>query len=517
MAHSPASAGRHWMVGLALVLLVGGAIRLPGLSEPLLEGAAGKQTHTAMAARNFYRGHATLARPRVDDVGKPGYFVKELPVLPALGAAAYGALGRVDERVLRGMGLLAWLGATLLLAGLLRESLGDRGALLAGLWFQISPMGIVYSRAAMNDSLAVLAALGALAAISAWRQSPGSRRVLISGLLVGLAFLLKPHTALWLGPAAAVTVLASGGPADAGRPGAGRILGICLTAAAALGLASLWYMHAAAIHRIHPVPGATVAEGWVAPELLARPELYLEIGRQTLSMVFTPLGALVAAFGIAYGPRLRLVEWALVAWGGGVLLQGLVFAPRMFDELSRGTEYYQLPLVPCAAWLIGRGLDQLARRAWARPAVALGGAALLLAGGAALEASRAARPPARYDSLISDCTAVRAVTEPGDELLVLADRGGTVLYYCDRKGQTFTIASAVNPTIADRSEKASAYDISTALRGARYVYVPFPQLLGDDPELLRGLASEWREVPLHGSEARLFARPGMPRHAGESR
>lgn len=507
MSLGPENAARAWILWVFVLLLLGAALRLPGLSAPLLEGAAGKQTHLAMVARNLFRGRATLARPRVDDVGRPGYFVKELPVVPGLAALAYRGLGRVDERVLRGLAIASWLGAAVVLMALLRPALGPAAAGLAGAWFLLSPMGIVYSRAAMNDAPAVAGALLALAAVGRWRARPRPGAAILVGGLVGFAFLLKPHTAFWLGPAAAALVVDDSAP-DGPRPSFGRITTVVAAAGAGLALASLWYLHAATVHRTHPVPGATVAEGWVDPGLLARPALYLEIARQAFFMVFTPVGALLAAWRLAFGPALRRIERALLWWGAGSLLQGLVFAPRMFDQLSRGTEYYQLPLVATAAVLIGVGSRMLLDRARAAGAgLRAASAAILVAlvAGALAQAQAAIRTPARYERIVADCARVAAATRPTDEIVVLADRAGTILYYCDRRGITFSLGGAVHETIRERGG-ATRVEIARALGNATHLYVPFPEL-DVEGEIVRMVSASWDEIPLEGSTARLFARP----------
>ena len=57
---------------LTILVVLGAALHVILADRLLLEGAAGKQTHTAMIARNLYRGRASLLRPTVDDMGKPG-------------------------------------------------------------------------------------------------------------------------------------------------------------------------------------------------------------------------------------------------------------------------------------------------------------------------------------------------------------------------------------------------------------------------------------------------------------
>jgi len=500
---------RIW-IGILLLASLGAGARLPDLDAPLLEGAAGKQTHTAMVARNLYLGRSTWLRPMVDDVGRPGYFVKELPLVPAAIAALYAVAGRIDERLARSVGVIAWLAATPAIVGALLPSLGTRAALVAGLWFVLSPMGIVYSRAVMTDAAAVAVSLAVFIALIAWRRRPALPRALATSLLLTIAFLLKPHALFWLAPAAAVLALMRGD--DGSRPSGTTIATLAATSVAGLAAGTLWYLHAAAIHREYPIPGAMVAEGWIDPALLLRADTYRELARQIVFVVFTPVGAAMALFGCLRGKRFSLVERALLAWGAGTVLQSLVLATRLFDDLARGTEYYQLALVPVASLLVARGVEEAWRWAEARsPRLAFVSTAallLLLVAGALVETRAATRIPRRYASLIADCAAVRERTRPDEEILVLADRGGTVLYYCDRRGRTFRLPDrSATVHVAGSSEIARRDEIAAVLATASYVYLPFPRdVMRDAPDLVEKLDAHWKRVPLGGSGSLLFAR-----------
>lgn len=494
-----------------MLLVIGAFSGWMRLEQPLLEGAAGKQTHTAMVARNLHRDRATFTRPRVDDVGQPGYFIKELPVLAAGAATAYDLSGAVDERWLRLLATAAWLLALPAFAGLVRGALGLRAALVAGLWMVASPMATTYVPSAMTDPLAVAASIGTLASVVAWQRAPGLVRAMLCALLVTAAALLKPHAVFWLGPAAVWLVFRGGSRA----PTVPRAAVAALAAFTAVGIAAAtaWYLHAASVHQAYPVPGATVADGWTDASLLHRPALYTEIGRQATMMVFTPLGLALALLGLVRGPRLDPVERAFLLWGAGVLVQCLVFAPRMFDGLSRGTEYYQLPLVPTAAVLIGRGLEVLS--AWPargrRGNVIMAAALVLLLVGAVREASIAASIPKRYENLLSDCDKVRAVTAASDRFVVFADRGGTVLYYCDRSGIVFSRAREELDDAPSGNAAVAPIDVSRAMDDANFVYFPFAQENDEEGGLPTQLAEMWSEVPLPDSGARLFANPKKTR------
>jgi hypothetical protein len=220
---------------------------------------------------------------------------------------------------------------------------------------------------------------------------------------------------------------------------------------------------------------------------------------------------LVAAAGAFPTQRgWRGVERALLAWGAGVLVQCLVFDTRLFDEYARGTEYYQLAMVPVAAMLIGRGLRAIAavlpesRRALRLviPALIL----ILLAGSAAREVEAALALPERYRRIVADCALVRTITQPHDELFVLADRGGTILYYCDRRGSTFVPARAVRRVFARTDNVVGAKQLADALDRASYVYIPFPELLGERSSWLAMFENDWERVATPGTEMRLYRR-----------
>lgn len=505
---APRSPTRVLLAVLFLLVAAGLGTHALLLDAPLLEGAAGKQTHTAMIARNLYRGRATVTRPIVDDLGAPGYFIKELPALPAAAALLYRAAGDVHDAYGRLLSVLAWLCGVPVVFALLRRGNGSIACLVAAAWWIGAPLAFVYARAFMSDAAMVTASCATLLALVRWRERPEHIRATAVGTLVATTLLLKPHAVFWLAPAAAIVLIArdaGGAPRPAPRPIA--------VLAAACGLAALlavaWYLHAASVHRTYPAAGTTRLDGWFDAPSLLDPTLYTEILRQLIWMVFTPLGALLAVAGIVLTRGAPgLVERALLAWGGGVLVQCLVFNTRMFDEHARGTEYYQLAMVPVAAMLIGRGVAALQGRLPARTAAArtalVGAILLLLIAGSAREIRAALVLPERYQRILVDCALVRELTRPHDELFVLADRGGTILYYCDRRGATFVPARAVGRVFGRADNVVGARQLADTLDRSSFVYVPFPELLGADSPWLAMFAERFEHVPTPGSEILLY-------------
>ena len=487
---------------VAGLLLVGFLAQLPQIKKPLLEGAAGKQAHTAMIARNLSNGIAVFSRPIVDDMGNPGYFVKEIPLIPQMAAWINATTDLPIDASGRLLGLLAWLVASLVFFLALARALPREKALLALFWAIFSPLSFAYAPAFQNDTTAVAFSLSTWAILLAWRKEPRLSTAVLAGIFTALSLLLKPHTVFWLAPAAAVLVFAG-----TDRPSWRHWAPLAVTGISGGLAASIWYFHAASIHRAFPVPGATVAEGWIEPGLLWTSYFWGELGRQIVMMVFTPIGIGLSLIGLFRSTRRQLVEWSLLAWGAGVLVQDLVFATRFIDELSHGTEYYQLALVPVAGLLISDGILQLRDRAPKfRPAV-VGLALLALGTSAPLLAHDARTPPPHYKTLLEDCARVQSLTNKADPFLVFADRSGTILYYCERRGMTFTLGTRAVTAQPGAAPAASRSEIDRAVRQARFIYFPFPEQV-EDPAFLENFEKRWQELDMSPSAARLFRQGG---------
>ncbi|MFM7142276.1 MAG: hypothetical protein ACKO2K_10240, partial [Alphaproteobacteria bacterium] len=164
------------------------------------------------------------------------------------------------------------------------------------------------------------------------------------------------------------------------------------------------------------------------------------------------------------------------------------------------TEYYELPAVAPAAVLVARGAERAAALLRRGPG-GVGAAPAWLAAGLVLAAAIAGLPatraiesaPEAYASLPAQCERVRALVRPDESLLVVADRPGIVLWECDRRGTTFTPATAMGNASGSTRIAAAPDAMWRTLESVDRAFLPFPDLV---PASLREwLDREWQRVP----------------------
>jgi hypothetical protein len=148
-------------------------------------------------------------------------------------------------------------------------------------------------------------------------------------------------------------------------------------------------------------------------------ETLRDVGRFLLVRSFTPIGLVLALWGLRGGDRL----WRV--WGASAAAALALLAGKLHHE------YYWLALAPPAAAGVGRALATLAkRRPWAT--AALGGALIVLS---MAQARATWRTPPEWAALPEAARAVRDAVPPGawvvapEALLYAADRPGCRLEF----------------------------------------------------------------------------------------
>ena len=228
---------------------------------------------------------------------------------------------------------LAGLATVMVLYHLVRRWFGEPAAVFASLALALTPVAVVIFR--YNDPDALLTLLLVLAAWACWRAVETGRTVglVLSGALVGLAFLTKTLDAFIVVPAIGVAYLWCGPPHLARR------LGQLGWAALALLVSSGWWVATVELwpKSARPYIGGSTDNS----------ELNLIFGYNGFSRIFGSSGGAGAAGGATSGGS--------SAFGGG---EGLL---RMFDSELGGQISWLLP-VALAGLVAGLWLTRRHRR-----------------------------------------------------------------------------------------------------------------------------------------------------------
>jgi 4-amino-4-deoxy-L-arabinose transferase-like glycosyltransferase len=266
-----------------------------------------------MVARNLERGSGFL-RPQLDTGPFPNLFLVEPPVYASATALLRGMLGVELGAAGRLVSALATTLGAWGLYGLVRRREGAEVALLAVGAFALFPVTIRYGRAFQPDA----SMLGLqLAGLRFWddHEAEGGRTRLMAGVgLLATSLALKITSAFILVPLV-VCILR--------RPRRWKVAMAVGTLLPALS----WYLYASGV--LDGAGGSRASAdnrgiwlGVLAASAWADPQTYAWIARFLVFRAFTPLGFVLAAWGLL---------------GGGKVL-GLFVAPRRLSNGGRSAE-----------------------------------------------------------------------------------------------------------------------------------------------------------------------------------
>ena len=437
------------------------------VTAPLIDRQAWRQADTAAIARNYHEEGLTLFHPRVDWRGNtPGYVEMNLPLFPFLAASLYTLAGGAHEWMGRLLAALLSTAAAIPLYVLARSWLGSAaGARLSVAVYLMLPLSLFFGRAFMPEALMLLLSGAALTAFRRGCRA-GTGWLLAAACVAALCFAVKIPT-LYLGFPLAALALDRWGPSFLRRGSLWLYLLIALLPPAA------WHLHAAGLFEqtglTFGIWGRRGYDKW-SHDLLLQAGFYRLMAARFLEAVFTPMGAVLLAAGLAglwprgAGPERRRTR-PLYAWLGGLILYVL-----LIPEGNRLLHYYQLPFVlpaaifaaaPLAAlWEAGgapltgpvgrlmRRLGPGSLRARALVAVCLAA----VAAGSLWKARDYYRPGNNVYDYYRSCELAGRILDrrmPEEARLVTGDitemrkgpfrtQSPTLLYYCNRKGWQIT-------------------------------------------------------------------------------
>lgn len=184
-----------WSAWLFIALMLTGfLVRMVDLTDAPFDFHPTRQLLDAIIARGMYFQMLPGADPQIQ-AQAVGLWQQmeayELPVLPRLVALTYLAVGGEHLWIARIWTSLFWVLGGIPLFLLSRRLFSVKAALFAVAFYLFQPYGIAASRSFQPDPLMVSLLLWSVWSLVRWSETRGWKRAVVTGLLCGLALLVK--------------------------------------------------------------------------------------------------------------------------------------------------------------------------------------------------------------------------------------------------------------------------------------------------------------------------------------
>lgn len=462
---------------LALLVLALG-VRLIGLNRPYISAHWIKQLQVAPIAFNFYQHGYNIWWPETDySADRPGYIEIEFQLAAWLTALLYNVFG-VHEAVGRLVAIcFSMVGAGLMFL-LMRDLLGYRAATYGLLFYAFSPSSIYFGRVLMSEPAMLCLSIAAVYFFHRFTQMP--RPLFYSAALVAaaLAFLVK-LPAVHLAVPLAYLAMRCWGWTALRRPAFWAFAVLSVAPAAA------YYFHA---HRDIGPQYFTVGVGfggdmWFDARHFLSPKSYSLMMSRLLKDHLTAVGMVLLVLGLFYRAGRARREMLFVWWLIGVVAYFVVVSGGNLRQT-----YYQLPLLPAAAGLVGPAWALVSRLRVFRP----GGNTALIGLFVALSIWGAQPFYEEYTPILRAAAALDRL-DPSRQPVIVMPPGYGCLYYLRRPGWVGREAMGKPPEwIKSPSDVPSpAYFEDRIRRGARWVVFFKASPQDARPDLLAYLKAEF--------------------------
>ena len=180
------------LLGIFFIAL---AIRLWGVTNPLLDFHAWRQTLTATIAYNFYVDGMNFVTPRLNMIDSIFHF--EFPLFTYLVALLYKIFG-FNEILGRLVAIAFSMGSIWFLYLLGKRYFDETSSLVACALFAVLPFSVYYSRTFMPESAMIFFSISMVYMFARWLDTRKWNHFLLASLFSTLAFLVKLPT-LYMG------------------------------------------------------------------------------------------------------------------------------------------------------------------------------------------------------------------------------------------------------------------------------------------------------------------------------
>lgn len=330
------------------LFILGAGLRAANVLRPV-DTSSWRESDVASIARNYVREGMNPFYPRIDWRGDgPGYAEMEFPLYPWLIAVCYQIFG-VHEVTGRIIAFIFSLLAMFFFIKLARYLLSETGAVIATLFFVLSPLVIGISNSLQPEGLMFLAYILAVYFFIRWLDDDSWKNYGLALLATALAILAKA-TAAHIGLFFAMLVLSRMGFKALRQPR------IWLFAAGALVPSMLWYWHA---HRLWLTYGNSLGVSnethWAGWDLFTNPSFILGIERAEVFYVWMPTGLILVLLAGLLGKSEKAIKPSLY-WLAAIGIYYLIAARTTSDSWA---VYYHVVSIPAVALMIGAGVEAI--------------------------------------------------------------------------------------------------------------------------------------------------------------
>jgi hypothetical protein len=467
---------------LALALLLGLALRIYHLHNPILDHPAWRQGDESAIARNFVELHNNILYPQTDYDGPPPNYVElELQIVPFAAAQLYRVFG-IHEIIARLVVIAFSLATIPLIYGLATQLYSRRAGVTAAFLWAITPGAAYYGRAIIPESDMLFFSVGTLLFWWRWLECRRPVDFMLAAIGAALAFLAKPPALLILAPMLAAWFTL--------RPA--KRLDWSPFALLAISLIPLWlyfqHLHRIAewhwtsgITAIHVVP-ALIGEASHPAKFVAGMQSTLALLRMLATTILGPVLFAMVLLGSLLQPP-TVGARARSAFFGAWLI---VLALYTFSVVQvERVDYYLMLFVPFAVLYAAGALDYLLTLTAPQGIDGRIGTALFAAGCCTLYVNMLEIHPYYTWSrgVFAAANEVRKSLEPGT-LIVMGHYDPSVLYTIGHRGWEEDVSLW---TVADMT--------SAIHKGARYfVAVEVPRFKAN--KALYAFMQHYERVPL---------------------
>lgn len=405
------------LILLALAL----SVRLYNINSPLIGVHSWRQADTAAMSRNFYTNGFNLFYPQIDWGGAIGYCETEFPIYSFIVAIAYKLFGLHDSFG-RALSIVYFFISIWFLYRLTEKYFGSNTAFWSCAVYSMLPLNIYYSRTFQPESMLLMCCIVGVYYFDRWIDADRSWDLIVSGVFVSLACLIKVLPLIYLG----VPLIYL----------AWNKFGVKIFAQYSLWFYSIfiiasvfaWYNHA---HNLFLESGNTFGfsanstnryDYAVLLTLSFWTEIVFRIIFRNFAIFCLPI--FVAGLLIA---RRTTREYVFDLWLVAVALTWV-----LVPVTSVVHEYYQLPFMLPAAVFIGKACDRYCERH--KKAIATCLCLALLTGSILYTTGYMSVEKAERSDLIKLAEQVKSTTPKN--ALIISSTGGdpTLLYLSDRRG-----------------------------------------------------------------------------------